>query len=67
MVKVLHTPIASLTVFGVLEDMRFADIAVILIQFDIETGNIIALGLGFSFKVDSVICWVNQCSLYSIL
>lgn len=63
MIKVLDTAIASLAMLGILKNVCFAHIAIVIVLFYIEAHSIIALNLGLSFLIYCLISWINYCCL----
>lgn len=58
-IEVLHAAIAGLAVLGVLEDVRFAHVAEILVHLNIKARPIVALGLGHPLFVDGLVSRID--------
>ena len=54
-IEVLHAAVAGLAVLGVLEDVRFAHVAEILVHLNIKARPIIALGLRHPLLVNGLV------------
>ena len=64
MIEVRDASIARLAVLGMLQDMRFANIAVKLILVHVEVNDIVSSRLGFSLQIHRRVSRVdNRCQI----